>query len=98
MIGHAELLDRSRETEIEVRKVDEHQRLGFLRVRGVHQPVEGRERFRQHADRFDEARHAEAAVVREQLSASRHQPLSAKAKNGGVGLPAANFNCEGAGV
>jgi hypothetical protein len=46
----------------------------------------------------DEAGHAEPAIVREQLSASSHQALSAKAENSGIGLSPPNFNCESAGV
>ena len=72
--------------------------LRLLGARGIDQPVEGRERFGQHAERFDQAGDAEAAVVGEQLAAAGHQPLAAEPENGGVGLPAPNFDCEGAGV
>ena len=54
--------------------------------------------FGQHAERLDEPGDAEAAVVGEQLTAAGHQPLTAEPENGGVGLPAPNFDCEGAGV
>ena len=71
---------------------------GFSDARGLDQPVEGRERFREHADRLDESGDAEAAVVGEQLAAAGHQPLAAEPEDGGIGLPAPNFDCEGAGV
>ena len=96
--GHAELLDRRGETEIEVGKIDQDERVRLLGARGIDQPVEGGERFGEHANRLDEPRHAEAAIVREQLAAAGHQPLAAEPEDGGVGLPAANFDCEGAGV
>ena len=95
---HAELLDRRGEAEIEVGKIDQDERVRLFGARGIHQPVEGRERFREHADRLDQSGDAEAAVVCEQLTAAGHQPLAAEPENGGVGLPAPNFDCEGAGV
>ena len=98
MMGTPSFLDRRRETEIEVGKIDQDERVRLLGARGLHQPVEGRERFGEHAERLDEPGHAEAAVVGEQLSAARHQPLAAKPEDRGVGLPAPNFDCEGAGV
>ena len=94
----AQLLDRCRQPEIEIGEIDDDQRVGLFRSRGVNQPVHHGKRARHDAKRFDEAGHADAAVVGEELASPGHQTLTAKAENGGGGIAAPNFDGERAGV
>ena len=98
MIGTPSFLTAAASLKVEIRKVDHDQRLWLFRLRRVDQPVEDGERPGDDANRFDEAGDAEAAIIGEELSSTRHQALTAEAENGGVGLATPNFHCEGAGI
>ena len=98
MMGMPSFLTAAARRKLKSGKSISDERLRLLDARRLDQPVEDRERFGKHAERLDEPGHAEAAIVGEQLSAAGHQPLAAEPENGGVGLPAPNFDCEGAGV
>src|SRR5688572_12588882 len=96
--GHPEFLHGGCEAEIEIGEVDDDERLRLFGARRVDEPVEDGERFWQHPDRLDKTCDAQASVIRDQLAATGHEALAAESENGGVGLAAPYFDCEGAGV
>ena len=71
----------ARQAQIEIRKVDDDERVGPLLPRGVHETTQRGGRLRQLADDLDETGDRQAAVVFEQLTSRRNEFRPTEAGN-----------------
>src|SRR5262245_41563001 len=96
--GNAERLDGSAEAEIEVRKVDEDERLRLFRSGGFHQTAHHAQRTWNDAEGLHQPGYAQTTVVGEQLPAAGDHALAPKTKDGYIWSAPANLHSECPGI
>ena len=78
---HAEPFDLRRETKVEVRRVEDNERIGTLGARGGDEAAERRQRSRHLGNGFGQSGDRDVAVVVDDASAGRLELRSAQAGN-----------------
>ena len=91
-------LDAAGQPEIEVREVDDDERVGTVRARPGHQPAQRGVRSRNLPDRLGQPGDRHTAIVLEQRAARGRELRSAQAADGDLRIDRAQLAHERAGV